>query len=45
MISNLRLIPVDLKRLLQAKFMLALLINLLVSESLFDYACPRANGW
>ena len=30
-ISNLRLIPVDLKQLLQAKFMLALLINLLVS--------------
>ena len=34
-ISNLRLIPVDLKHLLQAKFMLALLINLLVSEFTF----------
>lgn len=34
-ISNFRLIPVDLKRLLQAKFMLALLINLLVSEFTF----------
>lgn len=34
-ISNLRLIPVDLKQLLQAKFMLALLINLLVSEFTF----------
>lgn len=34
-ISNLRLIPVDLKRLLQVKFMLALLINLLVSEFTF----------
>ena len=34
-ISNLRLIPVDLKQLLQAKFMLTLLINLLVSEFTF----------
>ena len=34
-ISNFRLIPVNLKRLLQAKFMLALLINLLVSEFTF----------
>ena len=34
-ILNLRLIPVDLKQLLQAKFMLALLINLLVSEFTF----------
>ena len=34
-ISNLRLIPVNLKQLLQAKFMLALLINLLVSEFTF----------
>lgn len=34
-ISNFRLIPVALKRLLQAKFMLALLINLLVSEFTF----------
>ena len=34
-ISNFRLIPVDLKRLLQAKFILALLINLLVSEFTF----------
>lgn len=45
-ISNLRLIPIDLKRLLQAKFMLTLLINLLVSLIyLFGYAYPRANGW
>ena len=35
MISNFRLIPVDLKQLLQAKFILALLINLLVSEFTF----------
>lgn len=34
-ISNLRLIPVDLKQLLQAKFILTLLINLLVSEFTF----------
>ena len=34
-ISNFRLIPVNLKRLLQVKFMLALLINLLVSEFTF----------
>ena len=34
-ISNLRLIPVDFKQLLQAKFMLALLINLVVSEFAF----------
>lgn len=34
-ISNFRLIPVNLKRLLQEKFMLALLINLLVSEFTF----------
>ena len=34
-ILNLRLIPVDLKQLLQAKFMLTLLINLLVSEFTF----------
>ena len=34
-ISNFRLIPVNLKRLLQVKLMLALLINLLVSEFTF----------
>lgn len=34
-ISNLRLIPVDLKRLIQIKFFLAFLVNLLLSELTF----------
>ncbi|WP_161947258.1 ABC transporter permease, partial [Streptococcus suis] len=34
-IANLRLIPVDLKRFIQSKFILALLMNLLLSELIF----------
>ncbi|HFU4115605.1 TPA: ABC transporter permease [Streptococcus suis] len=34
-IENLRLIPVDLKRFIQSKFILALLMNLLLSELIF----------
>ncbi|WP_161944873.1 ABC transporter permease, partial [Streptococcus suis] len=34
-IANLRLIPVDLKRLIQSKFILTLLMNLLLSELIF----------